>query len=131
MDLILEFYKKCLKTSSPEYRKNYLNLTRRMLERFRKIYEKDITGRNVRKVEDKTIVKETQYYKNFLNFLSSIIDLCFSSIYPDSIFEISNPALEILLLIVTLFGPEEEEIRKGTFIKASTVLFEHTNFFEI
>ena len=57
--------------------------------------------------------------------------MCFENIYPDSIFEIANPALEILLLIVTLFGSEEEEIRKGTFIKPTQILYEKTTFFKI
>ena len=93
MNLILEFYRNCLKTSSPEYRKNYLNLTRRMLERFRRIYEKDATGRNTRKIGDQTIVKETEHFGGFIKFLDSLVNMCFENIYPDAIFEISNPAL--------------------------------------
>lgn len=42
MKLMMKFYENCLKTSMSEYRKSYLNFTRRLLERFRKNYEKDL-----------------------------------------------------------------------------------------
>lgn len=70
MKLILLFYQSCLKTSSPEFRKNYLNLTRRMFERFRRIYERDLTGKTTKTVGDKVYVKETKYYNDFVGFLS-------------------------------------------------------------
>jgi hypothetical protein len=43
LDLALEFYKNCLKTSLPEYRKNYLNATKKLFERLRTIYENELT----------------------------------------------------------------------------------------
>lgn len=106
----------------PEYRKNYINLTRKMLERFRRIYEKDITNKNR---------KPTEHFDHFIKFINYLIELSFSNIYPDSIFEITNPAMEILHLIVNLFGEQKFEIRKGTFITPSCFLSTHTEFFKI
>lgn len=61
--------------------------------------------------------------------MNELIELCFENIYPGSIFEITNPALEILLLVLNLFGPKGCEIRKGTFIEPSQFLLEKTSFF--
>ncbi len=54
------FYKNCLKTSIPEYRKNYLNLTKRMFERFRNNYEKDI-AEDIKKSKNQKM-KQSPYF---------------------------------------------------------------------
>jgi hypothetical protein len=43
LELALEFYRYAQKTSLPEYRKSYLNATKRMFERLRSVYEHELT----------------------------------------------------------------------------------------
>lgn len=43
LDLTIQFYKFSLKTSLPEYRKSYLNATKKMFERLRTVYENELT----------------------------------------------------------------------------------------
>lgn len=66
-------------------------------------------------------------------FLSRLIDLCYENIFPDVIFEIANPALEVLVLIGTYFNRNRIEVKKGQVFEASHILkqtkyFEHRNF---
>jgi hypothetical protein len=43
LELALEFYRYALKTSLPEYRKCYLNVTKKMFDRLRTVYENELT----------------------------------------------------------------------------------------
>ena len=42
LELALEFYRNCLKTSLPEYRKSYLTATKKMLDRLRTTYDTEL-----------------------------------------------------------------------------------------
>lgn len=44
MKLCLQFYQYSLKTSIPEYRKNYLGVTKKLFERIRNIYDSQLTA---------------------------------------------------------------------------------------
>ena len=62
----------------PEYRKNYLTITKKLFDRIRNIYDREMTGRK----RSKPIL----YYKEFEQFICKLIDLSFGQIYPDVIF---------------------------------------------
>lgn len=62
-----------------------------------------------------------------------MIALCYDSIFPDVIFELANPALEVLALIATYFSRSRVEVKKGQVLEAALILpetsfFEHRNF---
>jgi hypothetical protein len=51
------------------------------------------------------------------------VDVIFSSMYPQMSFEIANPMLEILLLILTNFPTDKPyEYKKGLFVQPSKFL---------
>ena len=111
-----------------EYRKNYLTYTKKLFERLRNIYDRDLLGKKRK--------KPILYFEDFTNFIKRLISLCFSQIYPDVIFQLVNPAIEILSLINQFFGMKNSEIRKGTIVEgcnflATTSFFDSCNFYNL
>jgi hypothetical protein len=102
MDLCMEFFQNSLKTSLPEYRKNYLTVVKKLFNRLRTIYDNQLL-RESKSKSKKLAVKD--YFSEFVYFLKNIIDVCFMNVFPDAIFELIDPSLEILSLVLIFFGP--------------------------
>jgi hypothetical protein len=56
------------------------------------------------------------------------VDICYTNVFPDVIFELANPALEIILLVGQFFGRDRTEIKKGQAFEATKILSQ-TNYF--
>lgn len=103
---ITQFIRLGLKTSYPNFRKNYITKLRFLFERIRASYEKDIAKDNVAKLQD------------VIAFTKRTLNALYKELQPGCAFEISNPCLEILKMIYTYLGtPYQLEVRKGSFVE--------------
>ena len=57
-----------------------------------------------------------------------MIDVCFLNVFPDAIYELVNPSLEILQLIQNNFGGKRSENKKGYILEPTQILKE-TSFY--
>lgn len=65
MKLCIEFYRHASKTSAPEYRKNYLGVTKKLMERLRNIYDTILVAGQMDKKSSKKL-----FYNEF------VVSLC-------------------------------------------------------
>ena len=136
LELILCFYANSLKTSLPEYRKNYLAATKKMFERLRAAYEHELTKTPEQLLAKNKRYKQKAYYSEFKKFMEKLIATCLENIFPEVIFELASPALEILLMITSFFGRDRNEVKKEQVLEPSHLLpelgfFSESNFINI
>lgn len=60
--------------------------------------------------------------------MKQLIDLCFLNVFPEVIYELVSPALEILQLIQNNFGGKRIENKKG-YILEPTQILKQTSFY--
>lgn len=61
--------------------------------------------------------------------MKQLVSICFTSVFPEAIFELVNPALEILSLLQNYFGNKKVEVKKGIFFEPTPILAE-TSFYD-
>ncbi|KAL4459843.1 hypothetical protein ABPG74_003369 [Tetrahymena malaccensis] len=119
-ELLLLFLKYGTRTSYPEFRKDFLGSFKRFIERLRLVYERDIIL-----IEEGKQPKKKNF-KSFVNFIQKCVDTILSSMYPQICFEIANPMLEILQLILQNFPAHKPyEYKKGLIIQNTKFLQTH------
>ncbi|EGR31610.1 thyroid adenoma associated, putative [Ichthyophthirius multifiliis] len=117
-DLIELFLKYGIRTSYAEYRKGYLCIFKRFLERLRLVFE----NYKQRSKNKKELINETHYI-NFQTFLKNITNFIFSQLYPEVSFELGNPCLELINYILQNFPQKKPiEYKKGEIINPSQIL---------
>ncbi|KAM3144290.1 hypothetical protein pb186bvf_003454 [Paramecium bursaria] len=117
LDAILQFFKYGIKTSYPNFRKNYLQKIRQFFERLRHCYEKDFRLADLNKKHKNDLTQLDEFIRESLHTF-------YKELMPECCFEISNPCLEILLMIYQYLGtPYDLEIRKGQVVTKCNYLF--------
>lgn len=73
--------------------------------------------------------KQKAYFKEFTAFLSDLINVCYLNIFPDVIYELASPSLELILMIGQFFSRDRIDIKKGQTFEAAHVL-NSTKYYE-
>ncbi|CAD8201491.1 unnamed protein product [Paramecium pentaurelia] len=120
LDSIILFVQHVIKTSYPNFKKNYLQKLKFFFERIRASFQKDL------KLLESGKSKDTTPIQPIIKFTQQILDILYSQLIPECCYEVSSPCLEILKMIYMYLGtPEKLEPKKGEFYDKTLFLLNY------